>query len=68
MQRVTARVVIPTVRVFWVVYRVVVLLVVAVVGVGGATDAAGWLLCCRWWRVMQVTSQFLGTDLSLDCG
>ena len=68
MHRLTARVVTPTVRVFWVVYRVVVLLVVVVMGVGCAGDAAGWWLCCRWWRVMQVTSQLLGTDLSSDWG
>ena len=41
MHRVTARVVTPTMRVLWVVYRVVVSLVVAVGGVGGAGDAAG---------------------------
>ena len=64
----TARVVTPTVRVLWVVYGVVVSLVVTVVGVVGAGDAAGWWWCCGWWGVMQVTSQFLGTDLSLDCG
>ena len=41
MHWVTARVVTPKVRVLWVVYLVVVSLVVAVVGVGGAGDAAG---------------------------
>ena len=41
MHRVTAGVVTPTVRVLCVVYQVVVSLVVAVVGVSGAGDAAG---------------------------
>ena len=68
MHRVTARVVTPTVRVLWVVYRVVLSLLAAVVGVCGAGDAAGWRWCCRRWGVMQVTSRSFETDLSLDCG
>ena len=50
MPRVTERVVTPTVRALWVVYRVLASLVVAVVGVDGAGDAAGWWWCCRWCR------------------
>ena len=53
--------------VLWVVYRVVMLLLWAVVAVGGAGDAARWWWCCTWCGVMQVMSEFLGTDLSLDC-
>ena len=64
----TLRVVTPMVRVLWVVYRVMVSLVVALAGVSGASDAAEWWCCCRWWGVMQVTLRFLGTDLSSDCG
>ena len=41
MHRLAARVVTPTVRLVWVVYRVMVSLLVAVVGVGGAGDVAG---------------------------
>ena len=60
MQPVMARVLTPSPRVLWVVYPVVVSLVVAVVGVGGARDAAGWWCCCRWWEVMQVHVAVLG--------
>ena len=48
MPRVTARVVMAMVVVLWVVYGVPVSLVVAVVGVNGAGDAAGWWWCCSW--------------------
>ena len=52
MPRVTVRVVSATPGVLWMVYRVVVSLVVAVVGAGGAGNVAGWWWCYSWWGVM----------------
>ena len=48
----TVRVVSATLGVLWVVYRVVVSLVVAVVGAGVAGNVAGWWWCCSGWGVM----------------
>ena len=48
----TVRVGTATAGVLWVVCRVLVSLVLAVVGVGGAGDAAGWWWCCSWSEVM----------------
>ena len=48
----TVRVMSAMLGVFWVVYRLMVSLVVAVVGAGGAGDLAIFWWCCSWSGVM----------------